>query len=59
LFEPAKAAGKEVLLSGLVPKFTGAGQQKNSFVNSQSPIAGKVVPGGSIVSMYLVQGPPP
>jgi len=58
MFEPAKLAGKDVLLSGLVPKFTGAGQQ-NSFVNSQSPIAGKVVPGGSIVSMHLVQGETP
>jgi hypothetical protein len=56
--EPAKLAGKDVLLSGLVPKFTGAGQQ-NSFVNSQSPIAGKVVSSGSIVSMNLVQGEPP
>jgi hypothetical protein len=49
--EPANLAGKDVLLSGLVPKFTGAGQ----VVNSQSPIAGKVVPGGSIVHMHLVQ----
>jgi hypothetical protein len=57
-FEPAKVAGKDVLLSGLVPRFTGAGQH-NSFVNSQSPIAGKVVPGGSIVSMHLVPGEPP
>jgi hypothetical protein len=53
--EPAKLAGKDVLLSGLVPKFTGAGQ----LVNSQSPIAGKVVPGGSIVSMHLVKGETP
>jgi hypothetical protein len=58
MFEPAKLAGKDVLLSGLVPKFIGAGQQ-NSFVNSQSPMAGGVVPGGSIVSMHLVQGEPP
>jgi hypothetical protein len=58
MFEPARLAGKDVLLSGLVPKFTGAGQQ-NSFVNSQSPVAGKVVAGGSIVSMHLVQGEPP
>ena len=58
MFEPAKLAGKDVLLSGLVPKFTGGGQQ-NSFVNSQSPIAGNVVPSGSIVSMHLVQGEPP
>ena len=58
MFEPAKLAGKDVLLSGLVPKFTGAGQQ-NSFVNSQSPIAGKVVTSGSIVSMHLVQGETP
>ena len=58
MFEPAKLAGKDVLLSGLVPKFTGAGQQ-NSFVNTQSPIVGKVVPSGTIVSMHLVQGEPP
>ena len=58
MFEPAKLAGKDVILSGLLPKFTGAGQQ-NSFVNSQSPIAGKVVPSGSIVSMYLVHGKTP
>ncbi len=58
MFEPARAAGKEVLWRGLVPKFSGAGQL-NSFVNSQSPIAGKVVPGGSIVNMHLVQGEPP
>jgi hypothetical protein len=58
MFEPAKLAGKDVLLSGLVPKFTGAAQQ-NSFVNSQSPIAGEVLPSGSIVSMRLVQGEPP
>jgi hypothetical protein len=58
LFEPAKAAGEDVLSSGLVPKFTGAGQ-RNSFVNSQSPLAGKVVPSGSIVTMRLVPGPPP
>jgi hypothetical protein len=58
MFEPARVAGKDVLLSGLVAKFTGAGQL-NSFVNSQSPSAGKVVPGGSIVNMHLVQGEPP
>ena len=58
MFEPAKAAGKQVLFKGLVPQFTGAGQL-NSFVNSQSPVAGKVVPGGSIVNMHLVQGEPP
>jgi len=58
MFEPAKLAGKDVLMSGLVPKFTGAGQL-NSFVNSQSPIAGNVVSGGSIVSMHLVHGEPP
>jgi hypothetical protein len=58
MFEPAKLAGKDVVLSGLVPKFIGAGQQ-NSFVNSQSPISGGVVPSGSIVSMHLVQGEPP
>jgi hypothetical protein len=56
--EPANAAGKEVLWRGLVPKFTGA-DQGNLFVNSQSPIAGKVVPGGSIVSMHLVKGETP
>ena len=55
MFDPAKLAGKEVLLSGLVPKFIGAGQ----IVNSQTPPAGEVVPGGSIVSMHLVQGEPP
>lgn len=58
MFMPAKAAGKDVLWRGLVPKFTGAGQQ-NSFVNSQSPIAGDVVPGGSVVSMHLIQGETP
>jgi hypothetical protein len=58
MFEPANVAGKDVLLSGLVPKFTGASQQ-NSFVNSQSPLAGKVVPSGSIVSMHLVYGETP
>jgi hypothetical protein len=58
MFEPARLAGKDVLLSGLVPKFSGAGQL-NSFVNSQSPVAGKVVAGGSIVNMHLVQGEPP
>jgi hypothetical protein len=42
LNEPAKAAATEILWSGLIPKFTGADQQ-NSYVNSQSPIAGKVV----------------
>jgi len=58
MFEPAKVAGKQVVFNGLVPHFTGAGQL-NSFVNSQSPVAGKVVPGGSIVNMHLVQGEPP
>jgi hypothetical protein len=53
--EPAQLAGKDVLLSGLAPKFTGAGQ----IVNSQTPIAGKVVPGGSIVTMALVQDKTP
>jgi hypothetical protein len=48
-FEPATLAGKDVVLSGLVPKFIGAGQ----IVSSQSPTAGEVVPGGSIVSMHL------
>ena len=55
MFDPAKLAGKEVLLSGLVPKFIGAGQ----IVNSQTPPAGEVVPGGSIVSMHLVQDKTP
>lgn len=58
MFEPAEFAGKEVLLSGLVPEFTGASQH-NSFVSSQSPLPGEVVLSGSIVSMHLVQGEPP
>jgi len=53
--EPAQLASKDVLLSGLAPKFTGTGQ----IVNSQTPIAGKVVSGGSIVSMHLVQDKTP
>jgi hypothetical protein len=56
--DPAKAAGKEVLWRGLVPKFTGASQQ-NSYVRSQSPFGGTVGPRGSIVSMYLVKGETP
>jgi len=55
LAETANSAASEVRSAGLAPVFTGAGQ----VVNSQSPIAGKVVPGGSIVSMHLVQGEPP
>jgi hypothetical protein len=58
MFEPAEGAGKEVLLSGLVPEFTGASEH-NSFVSSQSPLPGEVVLSRSIVTMHLQHGKPP
>jgi hypothetical protein len=61
VFDGANGAAKEVVRAGLVPLFTGPGAARpgSSFVNSQSPAAGQVVPGGSTVTMRLVIGPTP
>lgn len=58
LFLPSHAASRIVVEAELVPAFTGASQQ-NSFVNSQSPVSGKVLPSGSTVTMHLVHGSTP
>jgi hypothetical protein len=58
VFDGATAAAKEVEGAGLLPEFTGASQH-GSFVNSQSPSGGQVVPRGSKVTMRLVAGPTP
>jgi len=59
LFEMSGAnAAKAVHAAGLVAKFTGA-NQANSWVASQSPVAGQVVALGSIVTMVLRTGPMP
>jgi hypothetical protein len=51
--ESVELAADHVQAAGLVPKFTGAG----TWVFSQSPLAGHVVPKGSTVTMHLHTGP--
>ena len=59
LFEMSGAnAAKAVHAAGLVAKFAGA-NQANSWVKSQSPVAGSVVALGSTVTMVLRSGPMP
>ena len=58
MYMPEAAAARVVILAGLVPKFTGV-FSANTFVNSQSPTAGHLVPGGTAVAMHLVKGEAP
>jgi hypothetical protein len=51
-----KLAAQIIQAAGLVPKFTGT-NTKTSWVFSQSPLAGHLVPAGSIVTMVLHTGP--
>jgi hypothetical protein len=53
----ALAAAQEIKAVGLVPKFTGV-NTSHSWVFSQSPTAGHLVPPGSTVTMVLHSGPP-
>jgi PASTA domain len=52
----AKLAAQVIEAAGLVPKFTGP-NTKTSWVFSQSPLAGHLVPVGSTVTMVLHTGP--
>jgi hypothetical protein len=54
----ASLAAKLVQGAGLVPKFIGP-NQTNSWVFSQSPVAGRLAPRGSTVTMRLRTGPRP
>ena len=55
LGSPRAVAAADVLQADLVPHFTGSG----SWVASQSPLPGRVVTAGSVVSMNLHSGPIP
>ena len=59
LFDPAPVARTDIIAAKLVPHFTGANPTKNSWVNTQSPLAGAVVAQGSAVTMVLITGPTP
>jgi hypothetical protein len=53
-----QAASNSVNVAGLVPKFTGL-NYTNSWVFSQSPLAGNMAAIGSTVTMVLHDGPHP
>lgn len=54
----ATAAGNRIRKAGLLPKFTGS-TSGNAYVARQSPKFGRVVPGGSTVTMFMRSGPIP
>jgi pimeloyl-ACP methyl ester carboxylesterase len=58
-FLPLAVAAKDVKDAGLIPKFTGGGGPGTPWVASQSPFGGAVVTVGSVVSMFLRNGPIP
>jgi hypothetical protein len=57
LFDPASLAISEIRSAGLVPVVRG--QVRNSWVNTQSPLGGRVVTIGSTVTITTVTGPTP
>jgi hypothetical protein len=58
LYEPARLAGQELVAAGLVPRFVGP-NTADSWVASESPAPGHLVPRGSMVTLVLRTGPIP
>ena len=56
-FDPAQEAINEIEAAGLIPVVRGA--VTGAFVNTQSPVAGKIVPVGSTVTLVTIKGPTP
>lgn len=49
----------DIRSAGLVPRFTGAVNAEESYVNGQEPDPDTIVSAGSTVTLHLVAGPVP
>jgi hypothetical protein len=58
LDEPVRLAAQELSAAGLVPRFVGV-NTASSWVASESPAPGQLVPQGSTVTLFLRNGPVP
>ena len=58
IFDPVLEAEMELRQAGLSYKLTGNPRQQ-SYVRSQSPFPGHVVPRGTVIDLYCVNGPTP